>query len=196
MDMDLDDLLEDARPARGKPSTTAQRHTSAAMGRFAPGAGKKGADLDDLGDSFNFDDVMGSDPVPKGPQKQTTFGGGASGIGGKPPKTYDDNDDSFFGANTGSYGRGTGKVAVPATTGSRAGSFGGGSRQGSAHGSRKSQAEIEADEFDAMLDGIVQPTEAEKPAPPKPAEHIPTGTFRKNSEDGWDDLNFGSNPAG
>ena len=35
------------------------------MGRFAPGAGKKGADLDDLGDSFNFDDVLGTDPVPK-----------------------------------------------------------------------------------------------------------------------------------
>mmetsp|Transcript_72 Transcript_72/g.136 ORF Transcript_72/g.136 Transcript_72/m.136 type:complete len:84 (+) Transcript_72:1-252(+) len=81
MDMDLDDLLEDAPTRPTKSHTTAQRHTSAAVGRFA--AGKKGADLDDLGDSFNFDDVIGSDPAPsKAPAKQTTFGAGGANYGG------------------------------------------------------------------------------------------------------------------
>lgn len=63
MDFDLDDLLDDApskQPAT--KATTAQRHTSSAIGRFGGGGGKKaGADLDDLGDSFNFDDILGDD---------------------------------------------------------------------------------------------------------------------------------------
>ena len=137
--------------------------------------------------------------------KQGTFGAGANTYGGgmgsssvsKPPKNFDDNDDSFFGASGGYAARTSNRAAAaPIGAGSIAGSFGGGSRQGSAHGSRKSQAEIEADEFDAMLDDIVQPTAPATAAPAKPAEHLPTGTFRKNSEDGWEDLNFGDNAGG
>ena len=46
---------------------------------------------------------------------------------------------------------------------------------------------------------MIQPEKEEKTqAPPSRSgpEHIPTGTFRKNSEDGCDDLNFGSNAGG
>ena len=50
---DLDDLIDDVM--NSKPTTTAQRHKSSAMGKF----GAKKDDLDDLGDSFNFDEVLG-----------------------------------------------------------------------------------------------------------------------------------------
>ena len=105
MDFDLDDLLED-QPTGYKPSakpTTAQRHTSAAVGKF--GGGKKaGADLDDLGDSFNFDDVLGGGgSKAPAPHRSTTFGAGGanSGVGstkaGAITSKKMDDDDSFFG---------------------------------------------------------------------------------------------------
>ena len=97
------------------------------MGRF--GASKKD-DLDDLGDSFNFDDIMGGGvgkPVKAPPVKQQTFGiGGAnSGRSGSmsrlPPPTADDNDNSMFG-----LGGGIKKSSQP--TMAKNDSFGGGSR--------------------------------------------------------------------
>ena len=49
---DLDDLFDDDVPAK---QTVAQRHN-----KFGGGAAKKVSDdLDDLGDSFNFDEVLG-----------------------------------------------------------------------------------------------------------------------------------------
>ena len=73
---------------------------------------------------------------------------------------------------------------------------GAGSRHGSAHGSRKSQAEAEADELNAMLDEIIKPAADEKPVTssavaPNNNDPLPTGTFRNSENDGWDDLNFG-----
>ena len=50
-----------------------------------------------------------------------------------------------------------------------------------------------------MLEGMIEPDKDKKPAaaPSRGApEHIPTGTFRKNSDDGWDDLNFGGDNTG
>ena len=58
---DLDDLIDDVMGS--KPTTTAQRHKSSAMGKF----GAKKDDLDDLGDSFNFDEVLGVGGQPKKP---------------------------------------------------------------------------------------------------------------------------------
>ena len=37
----------------------AQRNKSSAMNKFGGGNKKAGDDLDDLGDSFNFDEVLG-----------------------------------------------------------------------------------------------------------------------------------------
>ena len=78
--MDLDDLF-DEEPTT-KPTTTAQRHKSAAVGRF--GAAKKGNDLDDLGDSFNFDEILGGGPKANNnpPPRKDTFGGGGSSFNG------------------------------------------------------------------------------------------------------------------
>jgi hypothetical protein len=50
------------------------------MGRF--GAAKKGNDLDDLGDSINFDEILGGPTAPSGPPRQNTFGGGGSSYTG------------------------------------------------------------------------------------------------------------------
>lgn len=72
------------------------------------GAGKKGADLDDFNDSFNFDDVLGSGGGgSKAPAaKQTSFGAKYSGVDSTknlpPRRTNDDTDDSFFGIGPGS----------------------------------------------------------------------------------------------
>ena len=58
----------------------------------------------------------------------------------------------------------------------------GASNKGSDAGSRKSRQEEEADEFDDMLNQI--------DGGGKPAEPIPTGTFRKEGfrNDGWEDI--------
>lgn len=52
---DLDDLFDDDVPAK---QTVAARNKSSAMNRFGGGDAKKVSD-DDLGDSFNFDEVLG-----------------------------------------------------------------------------------------------------------------------------------------
>ena len=62
---DLDDLFDDDVPAK---QTVAQRHKSSAVGKFSGGGAAKkiSDDLDDLGDSFNFDEelaVGGSKPT-------------------------------------------------------------------------------------------------------------------------------------
>ena len=95
-------------------------------------------------------------------------------------------DDSFFGVGKGSNYK---KPAAAQGFG-KAESFGGGSRGGgSAYGSRKSQAEVEADDFDALLDDIVKPEPAAANA--GAGQPMPTGTFRNSENDGWEDLNFG-----
>ena len=74
---DLDDLLDDNVPMQKATTTVAQRNKSAAMGRFGSGASKKD-DLDDLGDSFNFDDiggVSGSKPTAAAKKGSMSFGG-------------------------------------------------------------------------------------------------------------------------
>ena len=53
---DLDDLFDDEVPAK---QTVAAKNKSSAMNKFGGGATKKDDDLDDLGDSFNFDEVLG-----------------------------------------------------------------------------------------------------------------------------------------
>ena len=75
----------------------------------------------------------------------------------KPPMKMDDgHDDSFFGVGKNS------NIKKPAPSGfGKAESFGGGSRYGGSNiGSRKSFAEAEADDFDALLDDIVKPEPA------------------------------------
>ena len=76
-------------------------------------------------------------------------------------------------------------------------SFGGGSRVGSKAGSFKSAADVEADDFDALLDDIVKP-ETKNVDTSKPGEPMPTGTFRAaiSENDGWEDLNFGGENTG
>ena len=56
---DLDDLFDDDVPTK---QTVAQKHKSSAINKFGGAAGgskKLADDLDDLGDSFNFDEVLG-----------------------------------------------------------------------------------------------------------------------------------------
>ena len=96
---DLDDLLDDNVPMT-KPTTVAQRNKSAAIGRFG-GNTKKDDDLDDLGDSFNFDDIggMGGNSKPVANKKGSmSFGGGLSSAQNKYSRPANEkNDDSFFG---------------------------------------------------------------------------------------------------
>lgn len=194
---DLDDLFDDDVPTK---QTVAQRNTSSVVNKFGGGVAKKASDdLDGLGDSFNFDEVLGvGGSKPSAQQKQSSFGGGNyTGLSSakntsKPPTRMDNSgDDTFFGVGRGVSATNAQK---PTTTGfGQAESFGGGSRFGGGSnfgGSKKSQAEVEADEFDALLDDITKPEPgaAENPGAGQP---MPTGTFRNSENDGWDDLNFG-----
>ena len=107
----------------------------------------------------------------------------------KPPTRMDDGgDDSFFGVGSNI------KKPAPATGFGKAESFGGGSRFGGSNfgGSKKSQAEQEADDFDALLNDIVKPEPVA--ANPGAGQPMPTGTFRNSENDGWEDLNFGEKP--
>jgi len=166
----------------------ASRHKSAAVGRF--GAAKKGADLDDLGDSLDFDNILGGGSKASKPGAFGGSGGANAGVvssstkNTRPPQRMQfGNDDSLFGVTSASKASKPGFVKEE--------SFGGGSRHG---GSRKSQAEVEADEFDALLDDIVKPEPIKKAPQARVEDPMPTGTFRNNSEeDGMDFLNFGDN---
>jgi hypothetical protein len=67
----------------------------------------------------------------------------------------------------------------------------GGSRQGSAVGSRKSKAEEDAEEFDALLDDITKPESGAKNAQKFQYDApIATGTFRNSDNDAWEDNTF------
>ena len=185
MDIDLDDLMDDAAPPGKSTTTVAQRHRSPALGRF--GGGAKKDDLDDLGDSFDFDNAKNASKPASGTRGGMSFGGIHTGMSSAqnaraPLRNDDAPEDTFFGV-----GKGLSKKPL-----GRADSFGGGSRHGgSAAGSRKSQAEAEADDFDALLDEIVRP-EPTAAGAAAPDTHMPTGTFRNSENDGWEDLNFGA----
>ena len=71
---DLDDLMDDSVPVTKKTPTVAARNKSASIGRFS-GADKKD-DLDDLGDSFNFDDIGANKPAAGGARKGSMSVGG------------------------------------------------------------------------------------------------------------------------
>lgn len=109
----------------------------------------------------------------------------------------DGGDDSFFGVGGGaSYNRkplGGGAAASGGGGFGKAESFGGGSRFGGSNfgGSKRSQAEQEADDFDALLDDITKPEPGAAANNPGAGQPMPTGTFRNSENDGWEDLNFG-----
>ena len=87
----------------------AQRHKSAALGRFA--AGKKDDDSGDLGDSLDFDNILGGNKKSGASKPASGFGAGGANFGimsnstknTKPPQRFSaENDDSLFGIGSAS----------------------------------------------------------------------------------------------
>ena len=182
--MDLDDLLDEMAPETKKPTSTIAQKKKSAVTRFGVN--------DDLDDSF--DNLLGGGGPKVAKQQTGSFGVGTkSATNAKPPKRFDDdqdNDDSFFGV-----GSAVRKPQNP--TMARNDSFGGGSRNGSAAGSRKSKAEIEAEEFDMLCADITGPEpDTSNVNRHNDGGHVPTGTFRNSENDGWEDLNFGGRDTG
>lgn len=134
---DLDDLLED-NPS-SKPNATVA--TKLNINKF--GSSKNSNALKDDFDDLNDDnDVWG-------------FGNSRSASNAKPPTKI----PAETSANK-DWGWGGSKTDMR-PSGSKAGlnsSFGGGSQKGSMGGSRKSKAEQEADDLDAMLGDVLEDT--------------------------------------